>query len=86
MIVDQHNQSNHNHQSKKKRSTSSQSNEKSKTCNLVEARENATDQDEISAFDWFRERCEFSKPITERNKAKLKQSTILFDTQLKTAL
>lgn len=47
MIVDQHNQSNHNHQSKKKRSTSSRSNEKSKTINLVEARENATDQDEI---------------------------------------
>ena len=38
------------------------------------------------ASDWLRGWCEFSRPITERSKAKPMQSRITFDTQLKIAL
>ena len=53
------------------------------------ARENASDQVAIgfsSASDWLRGWREFSRPITERSKAKPMQSWITFDTQLKIAL
>ena len=35
------------------------------------------------AFDWLIEWCEFSGPIAKRSKAKLMQSLIIFDTELK---
>ena len=38
------------------------------------------------ASDWLRDWRKFSKPITERSKAKPIQSQITFDTQLKIAL
>ena len=59
-----------------------------KTSKLPEARENAGDQVVIGfsfVSDWSRERREFSKPITERSKAKPMQSEITFNTQLKLA-
>ena len=37
------------------------------------------------AFDWLREWREFSRPITERRKAKPIESRIAFDTQFKIA-
>ena len=52
-------------------------------------RENASDQVAIGlsfASDWLRGWREFSRPITERSKAKPMQSRITFDTQLKIAL
>ena len=55
----------------------------------AKARENACDQVAIGfgfASDWLNSWREFFKPITERSKAKPKQSPIIFDTQLKTAL
>ena len=48
------------------------------------ARENAGDQVVIGfsfASDWLRKWHEFSEPIIERSKGKLKQSRITFDTQ-----
>ena len=57
--------------------------------NRPQARENASDQVAIGfsfASDWLRGWCEFSRPITERSKAKPMQSRITFDTQLKIAL
>ena len=59
------------------------------TRNRSQARENAGDQVTIGfsfAFDWLRGWREFSRPITERSKAKPIQSRITFDTQLKIAL
>ena len=56
--------------------------------NLLEARENASDQVIIGfgfASDWLREWREFSRPITERNEAKPKQSWIILGTRLKIA-
>ena len=38
------------------------------------------------AFDWLRERREFSEPITERSRTKLKQPKITCSTLLKIAL
>ena len=38
------------------------------------------------AYDWFRKWREFLEPIRERSKVKPKQTQIIFDTQLKTAL
>ena len=61
----------------------------SKTGNLLEARENASDRMEIGfscVFDWLRLWYRFSGPITEQSKAKPKQSRITFETQLKIAL
>ena len=61
----------------------------SKTGNLLEARENASDRMEIGfsfVFDWLRLWHRFSGPITEQSKAKPKQSRITFETQLKIAL
>ena len=52
------------------------------------ARENASDQVAIGftfASDWLRGWREFSRPISERNKANPMQSRITFDTQLKIA-
>ena len=59
------------------------------TCNQPEEWENASDQGAIGfsfTFDWLRGWHKFSKPITERSKAKPMQSQITFDTQLKIAL
>ena len=69
--------------------TRNQSELKINTCNRPEARENASEKVEIGfsfASDWLRAWREFSKPITERSKAKPMQSRITFDTQLKIAL
>ena len=62
---------------------------KVRTCNRSEARENASDQVAIGfsfASDCLRGWRGFSKPITERSKAKPMQSRIKFDTQLKIVL
>ena len=59
------------------------------TSKLPKVRENAGDQDEIDlsfASDWLREWREFSGPITEQRKAKLLQSRITINIQLKIAL
>ena len=60
-----------------------------KTCKLLEARENANDYVAV-VFSFVSDRLrgwrEVSEPITEKNKVKLKQSWITFDSQLKTAL
>ena len=59
------------------------------TRNRSQAREIASDQVAIGftfASDWLRGWREFSRPITERSKAKPMQSRITFDTQLKIAL
>ena len=56
-------------------------------CKRPQARENASNQVVIGfslASDWLRWWREFSRPITERSKAKLVQSRVSF-TQLKTA-
>ena len=61
----------------------------SNACNQPQARENARDQIAIGfsfASDWLRGWREFSRPITKHSKAKLMQSRIIFDTQLKIAL
>ena len=53
------------------------------------ARENASDRVAIGfsfAFDWLRGWREFSRPITERRKAKPMQFRIAVNTQLKIAL
>ena len=39
-----------------------------------------------SASDWLKERCKFSGPIIGQSEAKLMQSQMTFDTQLKIAL
>ena len=57
--------------------------------NRRQARENARVQLAIGfgfASHWLRKWREFCQPITERSKAKPKQTRITFDTQLKTAL
>ena len=59
------------------------------TCKLPEAWENVSDQVTFGfsfASDWLRGWREFSRPITERRKAKPMQSRITFDTQLKITL
>ena len=59
------------------------------TGNLLKVRENASDLAMIGfsfTFDWLRLWREFSGPITQQSKAKPKQSSITFDTQLETAL
>ena len=59
------------------------------TRNRSQARENASDQVAIGfSFASYRLRGwrEFSRPITERSKAKPMQSRITFDTQLKIAI
>ena len=79
------NHCNHNGQSEE-RKISQRANQDLKTSKLPEARENAGDQVVIGfsfVSDWSRERREFSKPITERSKAKPMQSEITFNTQLK---
>ena len=67
----------------------SQSELKINICKRLQARENANEQVVICfsfASDWLRGWREFSRPITERSKAKPMQSWITFDTQLKIAL
>ena len=69
--------------------TGSQSELKVNTRNRPQARESASDQAAIGfsfASDWLRGWREFSRPITERSKAKPMQSRITFDTQLKIAV
>ena len=56
---------------------------------LPKARENVGDQIVVGftfASDWLIEWREFSGPITEQSKAKLMQSRITFDAQVKTSL
>ena len=56
---------------------------------MLKARENAGDQVMIGfsfASDWLTKWREYSGPITERSKAKPRQSLITFDSQLKIAL
>ena len=56
---------------------------------MLKARENAGDQVMIGfsfASDWLTKWREYSGPITERSKAKPRQSQITFDSQLKIAL
>ena len=53
---------------------------------MLKARENAGDQVMIGfsfASDWLTKWREYSGPITERSKAKPRQSQITFDSQLK---
>ena len=58
------------------------------TCNLRQARENACEQITIGfsfTSDWLRKWREFFlSPITERIRAKPKQTQIIFDTELRT--
>ena len=59
------------------------------TCSWREARENV--REGVTAgfgftSDWLKKWCEFFKPITERSKAKPKQTRICLDSQVKTAL
>ena len=59
------------------------------TCKRPRALENVGDQVTIGfnfASDWLRGWREFSRPITERRKAKPMKRRITFDTQLKIAL
>ena len=63
--------------------TRSQSELEVKTNKLPEAWENVSGQGATALrfeFDFLREWCEFSRPITEWGKANLKQSQIPFDT------
>ena len=60
-----------------------------RTSQLPKARENVGDQIVVGftfASDWLIEWREFSGPITEQSKAKLMQSRITFDAQVKTSL
>lgn len=60
-----------------------------KISTLPKAQENVSDQVVIGfslALDWLRGWREYSEPITEQSKAKLKQNRITFDTQQKIAL
>ena len=60
-----------------------------RTSQLPKARENVGDQIVVGftfASDWLIKWREFSGPITEQSKAKLMQSRITFDAQVKTPL
>ena len=61
---------------------------KVKQTKLIEVQQNASNQVVLGfsfVFDWLREWCTFCGPITEWSKAKIKQSWIIFNTQLKIA-